>query len=76
MLDRQKVETLLYRRFPGASNGQVAATANALMGLEEEWEEITHADRHIPAECASVCCLVKERGERRSELRLFQRRRA
>jgi hypothetical protein len=74
MLDRQKLEALLYQRFPGASNGQLAAAANALMGLKEEWEEITHADRHFLAACASVCYLVRAQGESGSELRLFQRR--
>jgi len=74
MLDRQQVETLLYRRFPGASIGQVAAAANALMGLKEEWDEITDADPHFPAACARVCYLTSEHGESRSELRLFQRR--
>src|SRR5581483_3281004 len=43
MLDRQKLEAILVRRFPGASIGQVAAAANAIMGLGEEWEEIVEA---------------------------------
>jgi hypothetical protein len=40
MLDRQKVEVVLTRRFPGASAAQVAAAANAIMGLDDEWEEV------------------------------------
>ena len=40
MLDRQKVETILVRRFPGATRDQVAVSANAIMGLDEEWEEV------------------------------------
>lgn len=40
MLDRQKIETILTRRFPGASCDQVAVSANAIMGLDEEWEEL------------------------------------
>ena len=40
MLDRQKLETILVRRFPGATCVQVAGSANAIMGLEEEWEEV------------------------------------
>jgi hypothetical protein len=43
MLDRQKVETLLRRRFPNAPIDQIAAAANGLMGLEDEWEEIGEA---------------------------------
>ena len=38
MLDRQKLETILLRRFPGATREQVAVSANAIMGLDEEWE--------------------------------------
>jgi hypothetical protein len=44
MLDRQKVETILVRRFPGASRDQVAVSANAIMGLDEEWEELRGHD--------------------------------
>jgi hypothetical protein len=40
MLDRQKVETILIRRFPGASPEQVAISTNAIMGLDREWEEV------------------------------------
>jgi hypothetical protein len=40
MIDRQKLETLLSRRFPGATREQIAASANAIMGLDEEWEEV------------------------------------
>jgi hypothetical protein len=40
VLDRQKLETILLRRFPGATRDQVAVSANAIMGLNEEWEEI------------------------------------
>ena len=40
MLDRQKVEAILSRRFPGATRDQVAAAANAIMGLSKEPEEV------------------------------------
>jgi len=40
MIDRQKVETILMRRFPGAGHPQIAAAANAIMGLPDEWEEV------------------------------------
>ncbi len=39
-MDRQKLETILRRRFPGATRDQVAVSANAIMGLTEEWEEV------------------------------------
>ena len=44
MLDRQKIETVLARRFPGATRDQVAVSANAIMGLDEEWEEMHDHD--------------------------------
>lgn len=40
MVDRQKLETILVRRFPGATPEQIAAAANAIMGLDDEWEEV------------------------------------
>ena len=40
MLDRQKLETILLRRFPGATVHQIAASDNAIMGLDEEWEDV------------------------------------
>ena len=35
MLDRDKVETILRRRFSGAGASQIAAATNAIMGLGE-----------------------------------------
>jgi hypothetical protein len=40
VIDRQKLETILLRRFPGATRDQLAVSANAIMGLKEEWEEV------------------------------------
>ena len=40
MRDRQKLETLLARRFPGSSHEQIAAAVNAIMGLDDEWEDV------------------------------------
>jgi hypothetical protein len=36
MLDRQKVEAILRRRFTGTTDQQVAEAANALMGLDQQ----------------------------------------
>jgi hypothetical protein len=49
MLDRQKVETILSRRFPHATRDQVAVSANAIMGLNEEWEEVPCHDFSVLA---------------------------
>ena len=40
MLDREKVLAVLKYRFPTASRDAVAAAANAIVGLEDEWEEL------------------------------------
>ena len=53
MLDRQKIETILARRFPGASLDQVAISANAIMGLDGEWEDMPCRDfRSLAAQVA------------------------
>ena len=41
MLDREKIVTVLKRRFPGSTPEQVATAANALVGLEDEWTQIS-----------------------------------
>ena len=61
MVDREKVETVLLRRFPGASRDQVATAANAIMGLDDEWEEV------------DICYLAREVNNG-SEFRLLRRR--
>jgi hypothetical protein len=77
MLDRQKVEAILGRRFPGATRDQVAAAANAIMGLPDEWEEVLHDDErvgyHFSHECGNICYLTGE-GDQAVEFRLFRRR--
>lgn len=77
MLDRQKLEAILTRRFPGAKHDTVAAAANAIMGLQDEWEEVLHDDEqfgyHYSNNCSDICYLA--RGvEEGIEFRLFRRR--
>jgi hypothetical protein len=78
MVDRQKVETILMRRFPGAAYREVAAATNAIMGLEDEWEEIFWRE-HSPA-CrrapSSDPCELGHRLQRYCEIRLLGRRAA
>ena len=64
MLDRQKVETILLRRFPGATVHQIAVSANAIMGLDEEWEDVQVHD---------VDSLAAELGQG-AEFRVLRRR--
>ena len=47
MVDRDKVLSILHKRFPGASRQQVAWAANAIVGLGDEWEELAWDDPEI-----------------------------
>jgi hypothetical protein len=38
MVDREKVLTVLQRRFPAATTRQLSAAANAIVGLEANWD--------------------------------------
>ena len=52
MIDRQQLESILGRRFPGAPLDEIAAAANALMGLDRQ----APLDRHGgtgPCACGS-----------------------
>ena len=40
MIDREKVLAVLDRRFPDASRAERAAAANAIVGLEPEFEPV------------------------------------
>jgi hypothetical protein len=41
VIDREKVLAVLHKRFPGARGSDIAAAANAIVGLGDEWEEVT-----------------------------------
>lgn len=43
-IDREKVLAVLAKRFPGAPLADVAAAANALVGLEAEYDQIPASD--------------------------------
>jgi hypothetical protein len=43
MVDREKVAAVLKRRFPEADAKEVAAATNAIVGLADEWEELSAA---------------------------------
>jgi hypothetical protein len=78
MVDRDKVLSVLHKRFPGASRQQVAWAANAIVGLDDEWEEVAWADPEV------ACSGPIPAGERRAladeirqgrEFQLFRKRR-
>ena len=77
MFDREKIETILSRRFPGAASHQMAAAANAIMGLGDEWEEILDPNQDMghydSADCRHIRSLVRE-FHRGAGFRLFRRR--
>jgi hypothetical protein len=75
MIDREKVMTLLHKRFPGARICEVAAAANAIVGLDPEFdplpaEEMTHfhcevgRDRYTTRDVANgTIRLYRRRGD-------------
>jgi hypothetical protein len=63
MIDRQKVETILRKRFPSATWSEIAAATNAIVGLGDEWLEI---------DCRDAQGLLPE-SVGRTEIRLFRR---
>ena len=76
MLDRQKIEAILRRRFSGATDQQIATAANAIMGLDDEWEEVSDAGGetgyHDTTECRDRCYLARE-FDRGAEFRVWRR---
>jgi hypothetical protein len=76
MLDRQKVESILRRRFPAAARDIVADTTNAIMGLADGWEEVLHDDEfgyHYAERCGDTRDQVHHVLEA-GEFRMFHRR--
>jgi hypothetical protein len=61
MVDREKVLAVLTRRFPGAHPDQLAAAANAIVGLDDQWEDATEPT---------------EWGRRADDVRIFRRRKS
>ena len=77
MIDREKILAVLHKRFPGATAEQVAAAANAIVGLEDEWEDVTAHEPelgyHFSVQCCDIC-YVAEQAQRGAQFRLFRRR--
>lgn len=77
MIDREKVLTVLRRRFPGAAAADLAAAANAIVGMPDEWEDVTAIEPDLAAHFALSCgerCLVSHDHSGEVEYRLFRRR--
>jgi hypothetical protein len=77
MIDREKVLAVLHKRFPGATPDQVAAAANAIVGLQDDWEDVTHREPelgyHFSIQCGEICYLA-EQTQLGSEFRIFKKR--
>lgn len=74
MVDRLKVETILTRRFPGVSEQQIAAAANALMGLGDEWEEVGDSSAIRVESFHPAVVEISGMVQTGPEFRLFRRR--
>jgi hypothetical protein len=76
MIDRQKLEVLLSRRFPGAGPMQIASAANAIMGLDDDWEEVgeeTVYGYRFDGTCVDICDIARA-AQAGAEFRLLRRR--
>ena len=77
MVDREKVLAVLTRRFPGSLPEQLAAAANAIVGLDEEWEDVTDRQDefgyNFSPQCSDICYIAQQ-VERGDQFRIFRRR--
>ncbi len=64
MIDRDKVVAVLRRRFSDATSDIIASTANAIVGLDDEWEEVTERVGEfgfsVSPDCKDICYLAEE----------------
>jgi len=77
MIDREKVLAVLQKRFPGSTLDQRAAAANAIVGLGDEWVDVTAREPelgyHASAQCAEICFLADEH-QQGTEFRILMKR--
>ena len=76
MVDREKVVAVLKRRFPGAGAEQVAAATNAIVGLDDEWVELSTvlSDREPGrAVTCSGSCFLADMARRGGGFKVFKR---
>jgi hypothetical protein len=76
MIDREKVLAVLSKRFPGSTPEQRAAAANALVGLTDEWEDVTVREPEMGYHCGvqrGQECYLADQVSRGAEFRLFLR---
>jgi hypothetical protein len=77
MIDREKVLAVLQKRFPGSSIEERAAAANAIVGLADDWVDVTAKECELgyntSAHCAEICFLADQR-QQGAEFRILVRR--
>jgi hypothetical protein len=77
MIDREKVLAVLRRRFSDATPEQLAAAANAIVGLDDEWEDVTDHEPefgyHFSTQCGEICYLA-EQSQLGGQFRVFRKR--
>jgi hypothetical protein len=77
MIDREKVLAVLQKRFPGSTLDQRAAAANAIVGLGDEWVDVTEREPELgynaSALCADICFLADQRRQG-TEFRILMKR--
>ena len=77
MIDREKVLAVLQKRFPGSTLEERAAAANAIVGLGDEWVDVTAREPemgyNVSAHCAEICFLASQR-QQGTEFRVLIRR--
>jgi hypothetical protein len=77
MIDREKVLAVLRKRFPTGTPDQFAAAANAIVGLGDEWEDVTGHEPefgyHASGQCAEIC-YIADHAQRGAQFLLFLRR--
>jgi hypothetical protein len=77
MVDREKVLAVLTRRFTDVRPEQLAAAANAIVGLDDEWEDVTDREDefgyHFSPSCSDICYIAQQ-AERGDQFRIFRRR--
>lgn len=77
MIDREKVLVVLRKRFPGSSPDQIAGAANAIVGLDDEWIDVSEREPqmgyHFSVQCGEICFLA-DQIQQGAQFRLLMRR--
>jgi hypothetical protein len=72
MIDREKVLVVLRKRFPSAGSQDIAAAANAIVGLGPEYELVDGAEV-ARLDCAAGPCAYTVADVLNGRLRLYRR---